>query len=77
MGTDPEKEHSFRQVMDTLTTPIKDQMDSEKRDTLNKMDDIVAKAQASINKVVNSPFGKLALNGATNDSLDAMRLDFM
>lgn len=36
------------------------------------MDDIVAKAQASIRKVVNSPFAPKA-----NDSLDAMRLDFL
>ena len=36
------------------------------------MDDIVAKAQASIKKVVNSPFAPKA-----NDSLDAMRLDFL
>jgi hypothetical protein len=32
------------------------------------------KAQASLNKVVLSPFGKSPL---PNDSLDAMRLDFM
>ena len=45
----------------------------------------MAKAQASVNKVINSPFGRVALNGGgadgggarPNDSLDAMRLDFM
>ena len=78
MGTDPEKEHSFRKVMGQLSTPARDDYDSEKRDKVNKMEDIVAKAQASISKVVNSPFGRLNMNtGGANDSLDAMRLDFM
>lgn len=77
VGADPEKEHSFRKVMNNLETPVRDENESEIRDTVNKMDNIVAKAQASINKVVNSPFGRLTLNAGANDSLDAMRLDFM
>ena len=44
LGTDPEKEHSFRKVMDNLATPIRDDLESERRDTVNKMDHIVAKA---------------------------------
>ena len=43
-----------------------------KNDQISKMDDIVAKAQASISKVINSQFVP-----KHNDSLDAMRLDFM
>ena len=39
------------------------------------MDAIVAKAQASINKVILSPFG--GKQHMANDSLDAMRQDFM
>ena len=45
---------------------------SEKLGQFDRMDDIVAKAQASIRKVVNSPFAPKA-----NDSLDAMRLEFL
>ena len=45
----------------------------------------MAKAQASVSKVINSPFGRLAMPGGgadgggtrPNDSLDAMRLEFM
>jgi len=48
------------------------------------MDDIVAKAHASISKVINSPFGRATMPGGgadggarPNDSLDMMRMDFM
>ena len=48
------------------------------------MDEIVAKAQASIARVRSSPFGRTAFMhdsrnsaGRANDSLDAMRNDFI
>lgn len=57
-------------------------MDPNERD---KMDQIVAKAQASIAKVRESPFGRAAMPNMSsnrkghkkNDSLDAMRMDFI
>ena len=46
-----------------------------------KLDQIVARAQASISKVMRSPLGRrgdlLQTPGSKNDSLDAMRNDFM
>ena len=46
--------------------------DKHNEPDFNRMDDIVAKAQASIHKVINSPFAP-----KHNDSLDVMRLEFM
>ena len=54
------------------------------RDDKDKMDRIVAKAQASIAKVKSSPFGRAVMQdgknnstGRANDSLEAMRNDFI
>jgi len=50
---------------------------SEEEDKRRKLDRIVAKAQASYQKTINqSPFGNKKAP-MPNDSLDAMRLDFL
>ena len=42
------------------------------------MKNIVNKAQASIKKVINSPFGKISkLDNTQNDSLDEMKHEFI
>ena len=75
---------SFNKMINGLATPeqkkksgafdefVVNSGDKNNEPEFNKMDDIVAKAQASIHKVINSPFAP-----KHNDSLDAMRLEFM
>lgn len=48
---------SFKNMINELATP-KVQKDFNEEPHLQKMDAIVAKAQASINKVILSPFAK-------------------
>lgn len=74
--------HSNRrgQAVDPLEeSEERDEVSMMNGEKVQKMDDIVAKAQASIARVKNSPFGRLAMpgEGRPNDSLDAMRLDFI
>lgn len=69
-------------------TPISKKMDRipegpvdsfDRESEYDKMDQIVAKAQASIKKVMTSPFGRagLGMHTGANDSLDLMKNDFM
>ena len=61
-------------MINNLETP-KAQKDNIEEPHMQKMDLIVAKAQASINKLILSPFAKQG--HMPNDSLDGMRLEFM
>ena len=64
---------SFNNIMGQLSTPQNKPKAPHFDETeVKKLDNIVNKAQASLNKVMTSPFG-----GKQNDSLDAMRMDFM
>lgn len=73
---EPEKEMSFNNVMGQLSTPQDKKKVGIEETDVKKLDNLVSKAQASLNKVMTSPFGRQTA-GIGNDSLDAMRMDFL